>query len=383
MLKISFVLSLSKYCILFFLLSFLVTKSALAQTNASKYYKAKVLEVVSTSEIQTDNKTLYNQKLNLELLDGDLKGKYITINYGDVLPIKKTDLVKSDDQVVLEVTTDENGNKSFNIDQKYRLNGVLYIVIIFIALAVLFAGLKGITSILGLILSFVIIVTFILPNILAGQNPILISLFGSFLIALFSIYLAHGINIRTSISLISTLLTLLLTIGLSFLMVYLTKLTGAGSEEALFLQFGYNKEINLQGLLLGGIIIGTLGVLDDITTAQVAAVNEIHKANESLKFWDLYKRGTNIGKEHIASLINTLVLAYTGASLPLVLLFNVNKDIPLWVTLNSEFIVEEIVRTLVGSSGLILAVPISTILAAYVFGVRKIKSKSSGHIHVH
>jgi len=144
------------------------------------------------------------------------------------------------------------------------------------------------------------------------------------------------------------------------------KLLGNGSEQAYFIQAGYFGSINLQGLLLGGIIIGTLGVLNDITTAQAATVEEIHLANNQLSFRRLYQKGSSVGREHIASLINTLVLTYVGVSLPLFLLFSVNGQ-SLWTVLNSSTIAEEIVRTLVGSMALILAVPVTTVLAAYYF----------------
>jgi len=144
-----------------------------------------------------------------------------------------------------------------------------------------------------------------------------------------------------------------------------SQLLGLGSEEAMFLQLDPSLTLNLQGLLLSGIIIGTLGVLDDVTASQAAVVDEISKANESLGFKELYKRGLSVGHEHIAALVNTLFLAYAGAALPLFLLFYINKTQPLWVILNGELIAEEIVRTMVGSSALVLAVPITTALAAY------------------
>ena len=164
--------------------------------------------------------------------------------------------------------------------------------------------------------------------------------------------------------------------------VYLGKLFGMGTEESIFIQSGVLQEVNLRGLLLGGIIIGALGVLDDITTAQTAAIDELSKANHKLGFAELYKAGTSIGREHIASLINTLALAYVGASLPILLLVSLNEDMPWWVMVNSEFIAEEIVRTLVGSSTLLLAVPISTWLAARTFAYGN-HTQAKGHAHVH
>ena len=127
------------------------------------------------------------------------------------------------------------------------------------------------------------------------------------------------------------------------------------------------NSIDVRGLLLGGILIGVLGVLDDITTAQAAAIEEISLANDKLGFRELYRRGISIGKEHIASLVNTLVLAYVGASFPVVLLYMLHKNIPMWLLLNSNFIAEEIIRTVVGSTALVLAVPLTTVMSAYFF----------------
>lgn len=211
------------------------------------------------------------------------------------------------------------------------------------------------------------LVGFIIPSIIGGNNPFVMSLLGSGVIASASLYLSHGFSKRTTIALISTLLTLVLAAVLSIIFVEITRLSGAGTEESFFLQFGPLEQLNLKGLLLGGIIIGALGVLDDITTAQSAAVEEIHNANPKLSAKDLYKRGLSVGKEHIASLVNTLVLAYAGASFPLLLLFSIEDVEPFWVTLNHEYMVEEIVRTLVGSTALIFAVPITTYLAARAF----------------
>ncbi len=162
--------------------------------------------------------------------------------------------------------------------------------------------------------------------------------------------------------------------------VSFTHLFGMGSEESLFI-LGDLPGISLKGLLLGGIMLGLLGVLDDITTAQSAVVDELKQANQSLSFSELYRRGLSVGREHIASLINTLFLAYAGASLPLFLLFSLNQGQELWMIFNNEMIAEEIVRTLVGSTGLILAVPITTALAAYVFQKRSSAIHKETHHH--
>lgn len=229
----------------------------------------------------------------------------------------------------------------------------------------------------GLLASMLILGVYIVPSIIDGQDPTLVSLLGSIAIILVSIYLSHGFNKQTTVAVISTSLTLAIAIGLSYLVVNWLGLSGAGSEDAYNLQIGLG-EIDLKGLLLGGMIIGTLGVLDDITIGQTAIVTELYRANHKMGVSELVRRGLRVGQEHIASLVNTLVLAYAGASMAVFIFISIS-DLPTWVLLNSEFSLEEITRALVGSSALILAVPITTWLAAQA--VRKYDLGEPGHHH--
>jgi len=177
-----------------------------------------------------------------------------------------------------------------------------------------------------------------------------------------TLYLTYGWNLKTHASVVSMVIALLLTGALSLLFVYLTRLTGYGDENAMYLMQFSSAAIDLRGLLLGGMIIGALGVLDDLVTSQSAAVVEIHDANPSLGFRRTLEKAMRIGQDHVAATVNTLVLAYTGAALPLLLIFTLGQGSYSYF-INSEFLAEEIVRTLVGSLGLIAAVPISTLVA--------------------
>ena len=172
----------------------------------------------------------------------------------------------------------------------------------FFALAIYFGRKRGLTSIIGMVFSVLVIFYYIMPTILKGGDPFLTAITGAVVIIILSLYLSHGFNRRTTIALLSTLLTLGLAVVLDLIFVYFTKLVGDGTEDAIYLQV-YNSHINLQGVLLGGIIIGVLGVLDDVTTAQSAAIEEISTANNSLGFRELFKKGLSIGQEHIASLL--------------------------------------------------------------------------------
>ena len=216
----------------------------------------------------------------------------------------------------------------------------------------------------------------------------MVSLIGAAAIATITIYLSHGFNWHSHLALVSMLSTLLAVAGLSFIAVRFGQFAGLGSEEAYFLQFSETARINLQGLFLGGILLGALGILDDICIAQISTVFQLKSVSPKLSFDELYHRGLVVGKDHVASLVNTLVLAYAGANLPLFILFTLNRSVPFWVTLNNEIIAEEVIRTLVGSIGLVLAVPIATILAAYAaekIPLEKLDALHvrSGHAHSH
>jgi uncharacterized membrane protein len=351
------------------------------------YFRAKVVEVVS--EDYDDDPLVpaiqrFSQSVIVEFISGDKTGETMELLYiPGSTQSNSQDLKVSD--VVLVAKSESNQRTDYYIIDRYRINSVVVIALLFFGLAIIFAGWKGVRSIFGLAFTIFVIVWFMIPAIISGQNPLLVSLVSSLVIAFVALYIAHGFNRRTTIALVSTMITVCIAIFLAMLFVSWAKLFGLGSEEAFYVQLADFGTVNLKGLLLGGIIIGVLGVLDDITTAQAATVEEIYRANPSLSRAELYKRGTSVGHEHIASLINTLALAYVGASLPLMLLFT-QSDQPLWVVLNSERVIEEIIRTLIGSSALIIAVPITTYLAAYYFSKRGIKPTDKdlpAHHHHH
>jgi uncharacterized membrane protein len=326
-----------------------------------QFHKGHVEEITQQETLEVGGYQEKHQTVKVKLD----KGQSIEANY--ILPLGSSDdrLLKVGNQVVVNQQQFEDTTQ-YSVSDLYRLPSLLYIFLAFVVFIVIFSGKRGVTALAGLAFSIWLLLYYVVPQIAGGADPMAVSLISSVVIAGVALYLAHGFNKRTTISLVSTLITLCLAVIAAVSFVSVTKLFGLGSEESLELQYGALTNINLQGLLLAGIIIGALGVLDDITTAQAAAIEEIHKANPKLNFHELYNRGMSVGREHITSLVNTLALAYAGASLPMLLLFTVYKQ-PLWVTLNSEFVVEEVVRTVVGSLALTLAVPITTGLAAWWF----------------
>jgi uncharacterized membrane protein len=318
------------------------------------------------------------QSLRVRLHSGPDRGRTLDAPYALSVP---TAALRPGDAVLL-VRGAAPAGPAYEVVDRDRLLPLGTAFAVFAASAIAFSRWRGATALLGLGVSLLVLARFVVPRILAGGHPLAVTLTGAVIIALTSIYLAHGANRRTTVALAGTLITLGGAAALAILCVDLARLSGGGSEDAIMLQVGHLGDVNLRGLLLGGILLGALGVLDDITTAQAAAVEEISRANPRLGPAELYHRGLSVGREHITGLVNTLVLAYAGASLPLFLLFTINPDQPLWVTLNTEFVAEEVVRTLVGSTALVLAVPITTALAArFLRSAAGPPCASPGHAH--
>jgi uncharacterized membrane protein len=344
------------------------TLPAQAQTVGDQFFtRGRVMEVVTDTPGTDSPLDNAEQVVLVEVLGGMDKGQAVTITYTFASAHYRDQHLSAGDKVILAKVNDARGDNYYILDS-YRLSTIFVYVLLFAATACVLGRARGAGSLLGLAASLLILMVFVVPRIIAGDNPVVISFVGACAIAVVSILLAHGLKRRTSVALAATLVTLVVAFGLALLAVAFAQLSGTGTEEAVYLQLSYLPGLDLRGLLLGGIIIGALGVLDDVTTAQVASVEEISSANPNLSTGELYRRGLSVGREHIAALVNTLILAYAGASFPLFLLFALPDHPPLWVVLNGEHIVEEVLRALVGGTALMLAVPIATALAAAVFG---------------
>lgn len=304
------------------------------------------------------------QKLQILITKGSLKNKKITIESGN-LPMSNLQKYKVGDELVISYSKSFEGNDTFYITDYVRRSALLWLFVIFVIVAVVICRWQGMTSLIGMGISFLVIFKFILPKISAGSDPVQIAILGSLVIIPATFILSHGVNKKTAIAIVGTLISLIITGILANVFVEASKLTGFASEEAGFLQAYKPGLINIKGLLLAGIIIGVLGVLDDITISQSAIVQQLKAANPNLRAGELYKKAMAVGRDHIASMVNTLVLVYAGAALPLLLIF-IDNPHPFSEIVNYEIIAEEVVRTLVGSIGLILAVPITTLIASLV-----------------
>lgn len=336
------------------------------QVGKPEYLKAVVVKIKSQGIISKYGYNNPYQTLGVEITSGSENGRYITIDYGKDTQIIKQQEVSVGEEIILEKSTDSSGKTIYSVYDAYRLTSLMLFVAIFFVLILLVSGLKGLGSLLGMLFSLTVILLFIVPNILSGKDPLTITVIGSTIIIFVSTYLAHGISKKTTLALVSTLISLVLAASFSILAINITNLTGLGNEDfSNLLQMGPTSVINISGLFLSGIIIGTLGALNDVTTTQAATVFELKDTNPRIKFPELVRRSFNVGKEHIASLVNTLILAYAGSSLGIFIFLILNPlHIPYWVILNNEILSDEIIRIIAGSIGLILSVPIVTLISA-------------------
>lgn len=334
--------------------------------TADRYFKAQVVEIEKEEEKLVAGYKNFSQTIKVRILEGEEQGKELTLETGGIAGVTLSQKLAQGDTIVLLKSQVANQAPTYTIFDRYRLDYIFYVLIGFFLLVIGIAGKKGIGAILGMGISLGVIMLFIVPQILEGRDPLLISIIGAVVIMIITIYLSHGFSKQTSVAIGGTAISLSITGIFAVYFVNILHITGLSEEANAMLAFG-PTQINLQGLLLGGMIIGALGVLDDITTTQSATVFELKRTDRKLTFLELTNKGYTVGREHVASLVNTLVLAYAGVSLSLFILFVINPaHQPYWVILNSEIIIEEVGRTLAGSIGLILAVPITTFLAAYV-----------------
>jgi uncharacterized membrane protein len=284
-------------------------------------------------------------------------------------------LFRAGQRVSLAVAEQPGQPPTYYIQDLERGRPMLVLVALFVGAVIAFGRWQGIRSLIGLGLSFLVIIGFVVPAILHGHSPVAVAVTGAMAIMLVSLYLSHGIGPKTTAAVVGTALALGLTAALSIVFVAGASLTGLASDEALSANFAVGG-LSLRGLLLAGIIIGGLGVLDDVTMSQASLVTELHQANPTAGMAALVAGALRVGRDHIAATVNTLFLAYAGAALPLLIIFVTGTD-SLSTVATSEQVAVEIVRALCGSVGLIAAVPLTTVLAALV----ATEETQPGHAH--
>lgn len=354
---------LSKLLALSFCLLFLLPAQAVAQELYDDFrgvWKARVIEVTNEREEQLPFTDATNviQTLQAEILDGELAGQTVEFDNDFII-------LEEGDKFYLHHSVDINGGNIFAVQEIDRGSPLLLLTILFVAVIVAFAGKQGLRSLLSLALSLMAIIFVLIPLLKSGYPPIISSILVSIIVLAAAIFITHGPNRSTLAAFLGTVSAVVITGLLAYATICITQLTGFASDEAVYLNLGTGGQLDFVGLLLAAIIIGSLGVLDDIAITQTASVREISAANPNLSKKELYNKALSVGKDHVGALVNTLFLAYTGATLPLLLLFSQSESSFISIA-NREVFATEIVRTLVGSIGLVLTVPITTLLAVHL-----------------
>lgn len=344
-----------------------------------KTEKAKVIEVVSETEedLFGNNTISIVQEIKAEILSGDEKGRIV------VFENDYTALEEGEKFFILHVEKTD-GTERFMVSDPYRINILVILFIIFVGAVYFFGKGSGLRGLISLSVSIIIIFALLIPLLLRGYNPVLISVLVSSLIIILSSYITHGFGKATNAAVIGMIISIIISGTLATLAVHFSGLTGFGSEESVYLNFNTRGSLDLSGILLGGILIGLLGTLYDAAISQAIIVEELHRANPAMSKKEVYKRALRVGREHIGALVDTLAIAYLGAAMPLLLLLSSTGGQDLIPLINKEIISAEIVRILVGSIGVILSVPITTLVASRMLhGKIDLSSEPSHHGHSH
>ncbi|MCZ4507030.1 YibE/F family protein [Streptomyces sp. ActVer] len=342
------------------------------QATVTKVDKVDCKSVNASGETPTGDTSTAEGSSAQQQASGSCKKATVRVDTGKDKGRTFTEIVQPDSsrqleqgqKVIVAYAPDAPKELQYSVTDVNRKLPMTVLAGIFAVAVVLVGRMRGVMALVALAASFLILTFFILPAILQGSNPLAVAVVGASAIMLIALYLCHGLSARTSVAVLGTLLSLLLIGLLGSLFIDWASLTG-NTDDNTGLIHGLYPSIDMSGLLLAGIIIGSLGVLDDVTVTQTSAVWELHEANPTMGRRGLYRAGIRIGRDHIASVVNTLVLAYAGAALPLLLLFSIAQS-SVGTVANSELVAEEIVRTLVGSIGLVASVPVTTVLAALV-----------------
>ncbi len=342
------------------------------------FQKAKVLTVESqdVTTILGTQTVVPTQTLKVEILEGVHVGKVVTFE-NDYIQLS------AGDSFYARYQKDSlSGDEYWSVSSPYRLDVLGWLLIAFIVLIGLFGGIQGVRGFASLIGSLFLIFYILVPGIYGGYNAVAISITVASLIIIVGSYITHGFNRTTTAAIFGMILTVIFTGLVAYYIVDVAHLSGYDSEESMFLNLNTQGSIDMVGLLFGGIMIGLLGVLYDIAIGQAVAIEELFRAGRQLTRKEVYKRGIRIGREHIGALVNTLAIAYVGASLPLLLLMQ-NSTTGILFIINSEIFATEIVRILIGSIGLILAVPITTLIASHMLYGKETPFQKSTHNHTH
>jgi uncharacterized membrane protein len=334
--------------------------AAAAQPPGTTWHDARIVSV-ETTECGIDPavpQTCANAVV--EVLDGPGEGDFQQV---ELPPEVVAAGVSEGETLVVTRDAGAEGGASYGFFDYERDTPIIVLALMFAVVVGAVARLRGLASLVGLAFAFFVLLQFVLPGLLAEESPTLVSLVGSAAIMFVVLYLAHGFSARTTTALVGTLFGLTLVAVLGSIAVSAARLTGLTSEEAVNLH-GYDPTLSFSGIVLAGIVVAGLGVLNDVTITQASAIWQLNEVSPDITWRELYSRGMAVGRDHIASTVYTIVFAYAGAALPLLLIFELSPQ-PLWTTVTSSGLAEEVIRTLVGAIALVLAVPVTTAAGAF------------------
>lgn len=338
---------------------------------------AEVIEVIDEKERDitgTDAKATV-QIVRAQIKEGERAGEVVRFE----VEVAK---LEAGDKIFVNRIVTIGGEEYVTYADYERRPTLVFVFLAFIIMLLVFSGWQGVRALVSLGGSVAAILFLLVPALLAGYNPVLVSVVIAGAILALVLFGTHGINPRSTIAFVGTFGSVIITGLIALISVKTMHLSGFSSDASVYLNFATNGTLDLSGLLLGSIIIGILGVLDDVSITQASVVQELKAANPLFRFKDLYQRAIKVGRDHIGSLVNTLALAYVGVSLPLILLY-AKTDSPIWQTMNQEVVAAELIRIIVGSIGLILAVPATTAAAAWYFHGHEVDEADGGSHHGH
>lgn len=337
-----------------------------------KNYKSEIVEIINSTA--TDDVAKFPD-YKVKILEGEYAGKII-------LTYSNGYFYKIGDKVFLENVKENDGSEYYNLGEAVRYDSLIITAILFISVITVIFGKKGMKALLSLSVSLGIIFFVLLPLTLKGYNPVLIASFIS-VILLFSVMLiTHGRNKVTYSALLGCSIAIFITIVTSYVTILSANITGFVDETSSYLYFNTEGIINFPLLVVASMIIGVIGVVDDGAITQAGIVAELKSLNKNLSNTEYYNRAMRVGSDHAGAMINTLVLAYVGSALPLLLLMY-TSHLDFLFLVNKEIIATEILKSLIGSIGLLLAIPLTTIFAVFLISPDDEGSHKHSHSHRH
>jgi len=359
--------------------------SGAAAQESSAVPETTIVEAVVTGVLEerevvgTGGEVHPYQLLEMRLTEGPHARETVIVEHGQFSQVNVPPYSVGDRLLLSEQVTGD-GEVTYYVVDAVRRDALMLLAVVFAVLTIVVGKWRGAASLVGLAFSFLVIFFFVLPRITAGGDPIAITIAAAVIIVPVSFYISHGVNRKTTSAVVGTLIALVVTGIIARVATDAAQLTGFSSDEAMFLQAAAATPYNMRGLLMSSIIIGLLGVLDDVTVSQAAVVNQLRRVSPDMSIGESFSRAMDVGTDHIASLVNTLVLVYASTSLPLLLLFT-SGSAPFAEVVNYEMVAEEIVRMLVASIGLILAVPVTTLVAGAMVAGDPAEANAQAHHH--